>query len=77
MHGTYCSNGGIRFFEVIVKNQTDETYNEARHYGAGFVFGNADDWSSEITNTNFLRFFNGQILPRGQQVFMKGTTHTF
>jgi len=32
---------GMRIFETIVKKQTDETYNRAWHYGAGWVIGGA------------------------------------
>gem|GEM_PF-3190708 len=51
-----------------INNQADETYNEARHYGAG--------WDDEITNTNFLHFYNGMLTPLNQQVFIDGSSLT-
>ena len=68
---------GMRMFEVIVKNQTDETFNEARHFGTGWVGAGAEGWSYEINhNTNFLRFYNGHLGGGAQQVFIDGSSLT-
>ena len=70
-------SGGMRKFHIIVKNQADETYNEARHFGTGWVGAGAEGWSYEINhNTNFLRFYNGSLDPLNQQVFIDGSSLT-
>ena len=68
---------GMKLFQTTVKNQTDETFNEARHYGAGWVAAGAAGWNYEINpSTNFLRFYNGFLDPHNQQVFLDGTILT-
>ena len=69
-------SGGMRKFHISVKNQTDETFNEARHYGTGWVGAGAEGWDYEITDTNFLRFYNGHLGGGAQQVFIDGSSLT-
>ena len=48
----------------------------AWHYGAGFNFAYADGWQSEIDTNSFVRFYNGQLIPGNQQVFITGSSLT-
>jgi len=67
---------GMRTFEVIVKNQTDETYIQVWHYGAGWVGAGAEGWAQDIDINNFVYFYNGQLRPLNQQVFIAGSSLT-